>query len=776
MSEVVLENQPGNLKEKTDSPFDRFLAINEARIARVQASLSQRKQAFLDALPFLFHANDSALPGYVSDKSPSGIAHYAPSGQTLFEARRIAKSTKIGRKAPKKFDLLGLYFMGSSGTIAYNGESDFDIWLFIDPEIEEDRLTELQQKADLIEAWAAKSDIEVHFFIINPELFRSGETLPISSESSGSSQHGLLLDEFYRSSIKIAGLPLTWWLVPLEYETQYDDYLYSQRNVVSTDHPPLDQCINLGPLTEIAAEEFFGAAVWQLNKSIKSPYKSVLKLLLMEVYSADESGISLISHQFKKRVYDGIKNISLLDPWILMFEQVEEYLKDKNDGLRLNILRRSFYLKINEKLSQRNLRNWKQKLIRNLVENWNWDEEQIMELDSRDSWKLETVTRERVDLVNTLTKCFRILSRFAHQQAGNPQITQTDLQLLNRRLFAAFERKAGKIEIINRGISPDISEGTVSLHLLKPTPESSWGLSETMKQTPPSWLLYRGIVTQQDLGDSTHLKRTSSLIEMLAWCFFNQILNKDSKISLYLPADKNISEQEIKTILESFSRQFPLQQQINDQDLSESVRITSGAVFVNTGLESKADPTLSDTLLSSQRSNALSYGGQHENLTKTFDLVFTTSWGETFIKHYSGSDGLIDCISEYISWAPPSQKRAPEILEVYCYSPGYDAQIRKTLNTLFHDIVDHFYAEDAPEEGRYILEINDGFQSIEISKDVITHKVLEDKASLIKYLAKPAIHFSQVYFSPYACSDTLLPAIFSINKPNTVQLLFSSKK
>ena len=775
MSEVLLESQPEDLEEKTGSPLDRFLAINEGRIARVQASLSQRKQAFLDALPFLFHTNDNALPGYVSDQTPSGIADYSPSGQTLFEARRIAKNTKIGRKAPKKFDLLGLYFMGSPGTIAYNGESDFDIWLFVDPETEEDRLKELQQKSDLIEEWAAKSDIEVHFFIINPERFRAGETLPISSESSGSSQHGLLLDEFYRSSIKIAGLPLTWWLVPLEYETQYDDYLHSQRNVVNSDHPTLDQCINLGPLTEIAAEEFFGAAVWQLNKSIKSPYKSVLKLLLMEVYASDESGISLISHQFKKRVYYGITDINLLDPWMLMFEQVEEYLQDKNDSLRLKVLRRSFYLKINEKLSDKSFESWKQKLIFGLVENWNWDEEQILELDSRDEWKIEIVTSERADLVNVLTKCFRMLSRFANEQAGNPHITQTDLQLLNRRLFSAFERKAGKIEIINRGISPDISESTVSLHLMKPTPESSWGLSDTTPQTPPSWVLYRGIVTPQDLGDSTHLKRTSSLIEILAWCYFNKVLNKDSKIMLYLPTDINITQQEIKTILEAFSKQFPLEQQIDNRALSETVQITSGAIFVNTGLKPKTDPVASDSLISSRRSNALSYGGLHENLTKTFDLVFTTSWGETFIKHYSGQDGLIDCITEYISWAPLSQKRAPEILEVYCYSPGYGAQIRKTLNTLFRDIVENFYAEKCAARGRYILEIEDGYQSIEFNNDVITHKILNSKESLLKYLAKPAADFSQVYFGPYACADTLLPSIYSINKSETVQIFFHLK-
>ncbi len=778
MSDVVLEQQAEDQSESeqqtSESPIERFLAINAARFARIQSSLSQRKEAFLDALPMLFHINDKTLPGYVSDKTPCGIANYTPSGQSMFETRRIAKNSAIGKRAPQKFDLLGIYFMGSPGTIAYNGKSDFDIWLFVDPDLEE-KCNELDQKARLIEQWAEKSAIEVHFFIINPNKFRDGETLPISLESSGSSQHGLLLDEFYRSGILIAGLPLTWWLVAPEYETHYEDYVHSQRNVQIPDIPNIVQCIDLGPLLEIEPTEFFGAGIWQLNKSIASPYKSVLKLLLIELYAQDESGISLISHQFKKRVYSGVTDIDLLDPWILMFELVEEYLENKNDKLRLKVLRRSFYLKVDEKLSDtvdiNTSRNWRKKIITNLVKKWQWDEDKILELDSRNNWKLETVTHERTDIVNTLTNSFRVLSRFS-QKVEIPKITKTDLQLLNRRLFAAFERKAGKVEIINRGISPNINEGTVSLHMLRSAPDPSWGISETPTNTRASWVLYRGIITEKDLGDSTHLKRTSSLIEMLSWCYFNKILNVESKITLYLPSDKKISQQEIRTILESLTKQFPLDQKFDNQALANPAQITSGAVFVNAGLVPKSDPSLSDTLLSSQRSNALSYGGQHENLTKTFDLVFTTSWGETFIKNYSGSDSLIDCITEYMSWAPTSQQIPPAVLEVYCYSPGYGAQIRKTLNTLFRNIVDHFYNENSSSDGRYILEIEDGFQSLERRGEVINHNFISSQNELIHYLEKPKMQFSHVHFGPYACDNTLLPSIYTHNKLDSVQLFF----
>lgn len=35
---------------------------------------------------------------------------------------------------------------------------------------------------------------------------------------------------------------------------------------------------DLGGLGELSAEEYFGASLWQLYKSVDSPYKAVLKV------------------------------------------------------------------------------------------------------------------------------------------------------------------------------------------------------------------------------------------------------------------------------------------------------------------------------------------------------------------------------------------------------------------------------------------------------------------------------------------------------------------
>src|SRR5690606_2037172 len=117
-----------------------------------------------------------------------------------------------------------LYLMGSSGTIAYSENSDFDIWVCIRPDLTDEEQQALLRKTEGIESWAASLGLEVHFFLMSDEGFRRGQTSSLSRESSGSAQHHLLLDEFYRTGLLVAGRYPVWWLVPPDYEAHYEQY------------------------------------------------------------------------------------------------------------------------------------------------------------------------------------------------------------------------------------------------------------------------------------------------------------------------------------------------------------------------------------------------------------------------------------------------------------------------------------------------------------------------------------------------------------------------
>ena len=224
-----------NLKISAESENNRietnFLKINQERIELTRQGLNERQKGFIELLPLLFHENNPELPGFINDDVPAGIFNYAPDQPAIKVAKTFFNSYKQIRRARRNMDINAMYFMGSSGSIAYNSKSDFDVWLLHSTSLDADAIDLIQQKAYAIEQWADETlHLEVHFFVFTAEEFKQGKQQGLSSESSGSAQHYLLLDEFYRSSLLIAGKIPTWWLVPPEQEDNYEQYIEEQVN------------------------------------------------------------------------------------------------------------------------------------------------------------------------------------------------------------------------------------------------------------------------------------------------------------------------------------------------------------------------------------------------------------------------------------------------------------------------------------------------------------------------------------------------------------------
>ena len=170
--------------------------------------------------------------------------------------------------------------MGSVSSIAFSKTSDMDIWLCHQPDLSPEELDELQQKASEVEKWAQSLGLEVHIFLVDSNQFLQGKNTPISAESSGETQHYLLLEEFYRTAIFMGGRIPVWWIVPPHEENNYSNYV---RHLKQKRFIAANEIIDFGGFESVPAEEFISATLWHLYKSINSPYKSILKLMLMAV-------------------------------------------------------------------------------------------------------------------------------------------------------------------------------------------------------------------------------------------------------------------------------------------------------------------------------------------------------------------------------------------------------------------------------------------------------------------------------------------------------------
>ncbi|MFO8025086.1 class I adenylate cyclase [Thiohalophilus sp.] len=741
---------------------DRFQRLNRARLARISGDLRPLQQEFLQLLPLLFHINHPLLPGYVDKTTPSGVPDYSPDALALSAARRLAKSFELKKRAYRRFEIQALYLMGSPGTIAYSPTSDFDIWVCHDPGLDPGQIEALQLKAQGIEQWARTLDVEAHLFLVNPERFRQGEHSRLTRESSGSMQHYLLLEEFYRTGVLLAGRYPLWWLVPAEHELNYDEYVADiklKRYIHSKDH------IDFGGLAAIRAEEFYGASLWLLYKGINAPYKSILKTLLMEAYASEFPGIDLLCVEFKRQIYqEQDPDIDALDPYRMMLHKVEAYLSTQESPQRLDLARRSFYFKVNEKLSDPDAVGtpWRREQLTRLVEQWGWPHGKVLRLDRRDEWKLDSVMDERKQIIREFTTTYRFLSEFTRQQGNTTNLIRADdVHILGRKLYAAFERKAGKIEIMYRGITPDMYASHLSFHRL---------FSE---EGDEYWMVFNGVVPASELAVTRPLRRAYSLLELIAWCYFNRILHANTLMGIYTD-DTDLTEKELQQVVERLCRLFTddVLKESSIHELRQPARIAAIGTFVNVGLDPFSSRTRQGRHLTSNRTDALKYGGLFENLALSIDQVIVNSWQEVMTYRYLGVAGLMKCLQDYIKWSPPGSGRPPPSINAFSFSSYRGSAIARRIENLFAGILRCFYGTGDAEYIEYILGIESAYYVLRIEHDTLQYHKVGDMKALFRYLGNPQAHFRRLMFDDESLAENVLPLIYQNNRPGMVQCFY----
>lgn len=737
----------------------RFLTLNKSRLARAMQALSTRQQTVLTLLPLLFHVNHPLLPGYVSGLTPASLSGFEPDDNLLAEAQRLTRSFAYKpQRSTQPQPIHGLFLMGSLGTIAQAEQSDMDFWVCHASDLSPQQLHELSKKCALLETWAATLGAEAHFFLVDPARFTQGDReAQLTSDDCGTTQHYLLLDEFYRTAIWLGGRTPLWWLVPVYEETRYAHYT---RTLLEKRFIRAEDVLDLGHLARIPPVEFIGAGMWQLFKGIESPYKSVLKLLLTEVYASEHPKVECLSLRFKQAVFANRVEVDELDPYIVVYRRLEEYLKGRGEHERLELIRRCLYLKVDKKLSRppRNRRkSWQRLLLERLTQDWNWDSRQLAMLDSRSQWKVRQVSAERRVLVNELTYSYRFLSEFARSEHAGSSLNSRDLGILGRRLYAAFERKAGKIEFINPGIAPDLAEDTLTL------------AQQSNADDPDEsvWALYSGSLTAQEISDFSPLKRSRELIELLAWCQRNGVIDSSTRLSLH-PGSSDLSEFELSNLLESLQQLLPLPLPAIDEEalLSASVP-TDVMLLINVGVDPLKQFSQMNLHMTSERTDALGYSGVRENLILTLDQVTLNSWNELLVTRYDGPHALLDCLRDFLNNLP-ANGRLPN-LRVRCFCRNRATAIADRVEELFRETLASF---SSTQTNRYLLQIRQHYHVLELKPGQVSHTGLHSLPALVDYLGEELPGYSDLHVDRSALEGDDLALILPMGQPHCIQVFY----
>ena len=761
-------NHPYEIRPDLDAGIDRkvlnqlrarFLRLNEGRLARAMDGLSSRQQLVLNLLPLLFHVNHPLFPGYVSGSTPAGVSGYEPDAQQLAEAQRLTRSFSYRpRHGNPPRPIHGLFLMGSLGTLAQAEQSDMDVWVCHACDLDDTALAELRKKCTLLEIWAASQGAEAHMFLIDPQRFVQGErNTRLSSEDCGTTQHYLLLDEFYRTAIWLAGRTPLWWLVPVHEEARYAEFT---RTLLSKRFVREEEVLDLGHLAHIPAGEFIGAGLWQLYKGIESPYKSVLKLLLTEAYASEHPQVHCLSLQFKQAVFANRLDPDELDPYVMVYRRIERYLKASGDSQRLELVRRSLYLKVNKKLSnlaRQRVSGWQREQLARLCQEWGWDERQLALLDSRSQWKVRQVESERRVLVDELNYGYRFLNQFARSQQASNRIDQRDLNVLGRRLHAAFGRRAGKVDFINPGVAPDLAEDTLTLV------QSSTGNAPERVQ----WTLYSGNLGPQEWEHFAPIKRCRGLLELLTWAHRNGVIDSSTRLALY-PGSSDLSEYELFNLLGSLQHSVALPlPRVSEERLLQPSVAEEVLLLVNVGIDPLRQHRDLNILMTTERTDSLSYAGVRENLVLTLDQVTLNSWNEVQVQRYDGEHALLRCLRDYLS---SLERGAPAPrLRVRCFCHNRAQAIALRVEEVFMSAQALL---EQPLEYRYLIQVQQHTHVLNLQPGATEIATLNDHAALLAYLGQERSSYSHLHLDANALQEHDLAQVLALGQPHALQVFY----
>ena len=180
---------------------------------------------------------------------------------------------------------------------------------------------------------------------------------------------------------------------------------------------------------------------------------------------------------------------------------------------------------------------WKTPVFRQLCADWGWDEGELINLDQHRNWKLDQVMEERNQLVGELSRSYRLLTTLAREHQAADGIDMRELSLLGRKLFSALERRPGKIDLVNPGLSDNLHQKEI---WIRRHPETR------------AWQCY----LSDPEADTVAVKSAISIVELLLWLSANGVINNSTRIDL--PAkEAGATDQEHQRLLRVPQQRFP---------------------------------------------------------------------------------------------------------------------------------------------------------------------------------------------------------------------------
>ncbi len=431
---------------------DAFLKYNEVR-KRTFLELSPKDaDIILYLVPWLLSVNHPECPGYIRGlKTPLQVANIHREQEILRKENAYKRLFSIPDDGsllkffPQANTILGIYTIGSSGSIAQTEHSDCDIWICIDKSsYDTHALQQLSQKVNLLKNWLdMQLKLPTYFFISDIEDIRNCHFGQVDEESCGTTQKNILKEEFYRTMIVIAGrIPLWWICHDKEHPVVYRDFAKE----LAHDESESQDFVDLGDIEGISQDEYFGAALWQLNKSLTYPLKSIIKMLLLKM-QIDSPPEELLCSRFRKTILERSASPTLSDPSLYAIKAI----LDHNQSARpesLEFIKHCFYLRFDIKMFSKR-QSLKEKLVADFLTLHRIERSTIYRLNDFAAWSFS----EQVAFGNQIFRFLLDIYKEINDSPRQSSLSAGDMSIIGHKISSCLVSKADKISVIHKPIS-----------------------------------------------------------------------------------------------------------------------------------------------------------------------------------------------------------------------------------------------------------------------------------------------------------------------------------
>lgn len=624
--------------------------LNQVRIARALALLPPLQKHLFRLIPFFIQHNSVQYPGFVDTNTPCGISGYQPDTLEAQACEVFTLPVIAPEGAFCAFE--GVYAMGSTASFGQNTKSDVDVWLVHHADLCDNDLALIKLKTERLSAWFAGYQFEVNFYLVHPLQFCGDMSQRIvyqssmAHEHSGSTQHWLLLEEFYRSHIRLAGKMIAWW----------------------PDAKLNPELLYLGNVHELPASEYFGASLWLLYKGLHKPHKALIKVLLLEAYASEYPHSQLLCDRLWQRSLAGDFSTTN-DAYYAIYELIEAYLLKQNDGHRLEIVRRCFYLKCGVFLSSSNSdKDWRYAKMQTLVTEWRWPSSLITTLDNCEYWHSGQLNWFNEQLNELLLASYQTLQRFASTHELNEGLKIEELGMLTRKLHTYFSQDEDQIAKLNLLWSHSVAEAELTM------------VSSSKEH---QYYLYRQGPNPRDLLGELAICKGKSPSALVIWACLNGVATAQTQWHEF--GQSHVKSQRLTDASKRLLNFIDHDWRVSKLDLCQPWHFRK-LIFI---LNLDCDPTIGwrgqEMMVDIMNVNVFSLGRKQENMLGALDVICLNSWGDWQCHRFEGETAVLQALA----FVTPGLKRAthPVDMDVISCSQRLRPQLKLAVKNLLKQTV-----------------------------------------------------------------------------------------